>query len=355
MKKRALIIGVTATIISLGALTFLAYHRWGGSGRSSLDDVVSLSPAEASTVIYVDLSNLRKSPFLAELLRWAPQPATDADYSQFVQSTGFNYERDLNHVGIAMWKDGATAVLFAVAEGKFDQKRISAFAARNGSRDRRGNREIFSVPLSGNAHRVTFTFLRNDLLALSNDANLEAFLAERHDGADAEAWQERFRRLAGSPVFAVIRQDAAPGAALSSHAPGGMQSPQLSTLLDQLLWITIAGKPAGDNLRVVLEGEAAAESTTSKLSDALDGLLVLAQAGLSEPKMRQQLQPQAREAYLEMLKSADVARIDRGETKSVRLIFDLTPQFLEAARNGTAVVPATPQGKPLRNKGTIRN
>jgi hypothetical protein len=71
--------------------------------------------------------------------------------------------------------------------------------------------------------------------------------------------------------------------------------------------------------------------------------------------MREELQPDVREAYLEMLKSADVSQIDRGETKSVRLIFDLTPKFLEAARTAMPVAPAAPQRKPFPNKSTIRN
>jgi len=62
-----------------------------------------------------------------------------------------------------------------------------------------------------------------------------------------------------------------------------------------------------------------------------------------------------REAYLEMLKSADARQIDRGDTKSVRLIFDLTPKFLEAARTAMPVVPVAPQRKAPRNKATIRN
>jgi hypothetical protein len=77
--------------------------------------------------------------------------------------------------------------------------------------------------------------------------------------------------------------------------------------------------------------------------------------GLHEQKMRQQLQPAVREAYLEMLKSADVSQIDRGETKSVRLMFDLTPKFLEAARTAMPATPTAPQNKALPNKSTIRN
>jgi hypothetical protein len=198
-------------------------------------------------------------------------------------------------------------------------------------------------------------FLRNDRIALTNGSNLENSLSQRPSDSDAKAWRERFQRLAGSPIFAVVRQDDSAGAGLSSHAPGGLQSPELSALIDRLQWITVAGKPEGDHLRVVLEGEGTAETTTRQLADVINGLLVLAQAGLSEQKMRQQLQPDAREAYLEMLKSADVSQIDRGETKSVRLMFDLTPKFLEAARTAIPLAPAVPQTKPFPNKSTIRN
>jgi hypothetical protein len=61
--------------------------------------------------------------------------------------------------------------------------------------------------------------------------------------SDAREWRDRFSRLAGSPIFAVIRQDAAAGSALASQTPGGFQSPELSTLINQLQWITVAGKP----------------------------------------------------------------------------------------------------------------
>jgi hypothetical protein len=79
-----------------------------------------------------------------------------------------------------------------------------------------------------------------------------------------------------------------------------------------------------------------------QLADLLNGVLVLAQAGLNGPRTRRELDPLAREAYLEMLRGADVSRIDRGETKSVRLLFDVTPKFLAAARAAVLVAPATP-------------
>jgi hypothetical protein len=356
MNKRTLA-GTILSVIVASTLVFYAYQRWSGPERSARNDLLAQMPANAEAVLYIDLDAMRQSPFLAELYKWAPQPTADPDYAQFVQSTGFNYETDLNRVSIATLKRGPDTMLFAVADGRFDRRKIAGYASRSGTRENRSSREIFSVPLSGSTRRITFTFLRGDRIALTNGDSLEASLSTPHGDTDSEtqAWRERFRRLAGAPVFAVVPQDAAAGTALGARAPGGLRSPQLSALIDQLQWISVAGKPEGDHLRVVLEGEGSADINTRQLSDVLNGLLVLAQAGLSDQKMRQQLQPEAREAYLELLKSADVSQIDRGETKSVRLIFDLTPKFLEAARAAMPVAPAAPQNKPLSNKGTIRN
>lgn len=356
MNKRRLA-GTILTVLVVGPMVFYAYRRWGSSGQSARNDLLRQMPADAGAVFYIDLDALRQSPFLAEMYKWAPQRAEDPDYSEFLQSTGFNYERDLNRLSIAVLKRGQDITLFAVAEGRFDRKKISAYASQTGTRESRGGREIFSLLLSGGTRRITFTFLGNDRIALTNGSNLESSLSPTRgeSDSDTEAWRERFRRLAGSPVFAVIRRDAAAGAAWSAHAPGGLQSPQLSALIDRLQWITVAGRPEGDHLRVALEGEGAADAPTRQLSEVINGLLVLAQAGLSDQKLRQQLQPEARGAYLEMLQSADVSEIDRGETKSVRLIFDLTPKLLKAARMAMPIAPAAPQNKPLSNKGTIRN
>jgi hypothetical protein len=355
MNKQRIAAAVLALLV-VGAIALYAYQRWGNSVSSPRNELLAQMPADASAVLYIDLNALRQSPFLAQLYKWAPQPKADADYAQFLQSTGFNYESDLDRVSIALIKHGQESTLLAVAEGRFDRKKIAAYASQSGTRETRAGREIFSVPVSGSTRRITFTFLRSDRIALTNDASLESSLSQHHADADTQAWRERFRRLAGSPLFVVVRQDAGAGAALSAQAPGGLQSPQLSALIDQLQWITVAGKPDADHLRVVLEGEGAADAPTRQLSEMIKGLLILAQAGLSDPKLRRQLQPDAREAYIELLKSADVSQIDRGETKSVRLMFDLTPKFLETARVPT--MPLPPEAPPKKlppSKSTIRN
>jgi hypothetical protein len=335
-------IAALAIVLLLGALGLFAFRHWSVDENEARAELLALMPADASAVAFVDLAELRKSPFFLQLYKWAPRPEADADYAEFLRNTGFDYERDLNRIVLTVKKRGQESSLFAIADGNFDRQKIAAYATKTGTLQKRGARDIFSVPLSGSTRRICFTFLRSDRLAITDDADLAAFLAVKQNSTDAAEWRERFQRLAGSPVFAVVRQSAGTGAALAAQAPGGLRSPQLSALLDQLQWLTLAARPENDGLRVVAEGECTQEGTVRQLTDLLNGVTFLAQAGLNDPKTRQQLDPAVREAYLELLKSADVSKIDRGDTKSVRIVFDLTPRFLEAARLPSQTTPAAP-------------
>jgi hypothetical protein len=346
MKKQGWI-GVALGIVLLGAAAFYGYQKWNANSSHARTDVLGMMPADATAVLFVDFAELRAAPFMAQLYAWAPKSQADPEYAQFLKETGFDYERDLERIAIAIAKREQDSTLFAIADGKFDQQKISAFALKTGSVARNGGREIFSVPISGSAKRMSFTFLRNDRIALTDGSDVGGVLDARKHKEDNTEWILRFQRLAGSPVFAVIRQDAVAGAILAAQAPGGLRSPQLSVLIDQLQWITIAGKPQNDRLRVVVEGECAAEATTRQLADLLNGVMILAEAGLNDAKTRQQLDPAARSAYLELLKSADVSKIDRGDTKSVRLTFEITPGFLESARRAPLAAPAPAPAKPL--------
>jgi hypothetical protein len=355
MNKRRWALGIAAISLAVCLALLDAYWRWHDAGSSTRDFVLSAMPPDASAVLFADFAELRGTLFATAFYNWIPKNQVDPEYAQFLRETGFDYERDLDRVAIAVIKNEKESKLFAAAEGRFDRKKIEAYASRSGTRETRSGREILTVPLSDSARKISFAFLGKEEVALTDAGDLAAFLAPVPNSTDAREWRERFTREAGSPVFAVIRQDAAAGTALASRTPGGFQSPQLSALLDQLQWITLAGKPQDSALRIVAEGECTSDQTTRQLADLLNGVLVLAQTGLSTPKTRQQLDPHIRDAYLELIKGADVSRFDRGETKSVRVVFDVTPKLLEAATIAvpaapTAVVPTIPARKPQANK-----
>ena len=349
MKKRTWI-GWAAVVVALGAATFFLYCKWGVKKGARREEALALMPTDASAVLFADFDELRQAPFIRKLYAWTPKPQAEADYAQFVKETGFDYERDLDRIAIAMGKRGQDSTLFSILDGKFDRQKISAYAWKTSSAIETGGREIFSVPVSGTAKKISLTFLRNDRIEVTDDANLAFLLDAKKRSEDAADWRARFERLAGSPVFAVIRQDARVGTALAAQAPSGLRSPQLSTLLDQLQWITLAGKPENDRLRVVAEGECTAEARAQQLVDLMNGVVILAQLGLNDAKTRQQLDPAARQAYLELLKSADVSKIDRGDSQSVRLVFEITPQFLETAPRAPPVMPDSVPSKPRPGK-----
>lgn len=333
-------------MLLLSAAGFYFYQERGEGVSSSRNDLLERMPADASAVFFADLTELRSAPFVAQLFAWAPQPQPDEDYAQFLKETGFHYERDLDRVAIAFQRVGQDSTFFAVADGRFDRQKIFAVANKSGAVEKRGDREVFVIPQSSNATKIYLTFLRDNRIVLTDRAELGQSLGgkTRSDDGTAE-WRSRFERLGGSPVFAVIRQDTATGDAWTQHAPGGFGSPQLSTALGQLQWITLAGKPENDRLHVVAEGESASDDTARQLANLLNGVLALAEAGLNDAKTRQQLDPSLREAYLALLKSVDVSKIDRGDTKSVRIAFEINPALLELTRRastGPAVSPAKP-------------
>jgi hypothetical protein len=350
-----------AIAVGLAILFLSAYFVWFHQAIPERNAVLSWVPGDARAVLFIDLVDLRRAPFFADLLAWAPKPDADQEYRQFVRDTGFDYERDLDRLAVAFEQQRAQKIFFAVGEGHFDKKKIKGYAAKNGALQNSGGTEIFSLPMAGSSEHLSFTFLTKNRVAFTNNNDFVSWLHSAKVVDDAE-WRERFARVAGSPAFAVIRNEAlidAFGADpasqdLARRATGGFSSPQLSSLLAQLQWLTIAGKPENNKLRVGLDAESLEDKNAQQLADLLTGVVLLARAGISNSKA-QQLGAATRQSYLALLKSVEVSRIDRPDTKSVRLMFDVTPDLLKtagrpAAVTGTNPPPSAAQPVPERSQ-----
>ena len=327
--------------IGLGLLAALfAFFPWPSSDSLVVRErMLELTPADSNAVVFIDLAQFRASPFLLQLLAWAPHAPPESDYAQFVESTGFDYERDLDRLAISIFREASTSRVAAIADGRFDRKKIEAYGAKFGALKSSSGKTIYAVPFGGPSRTAFFSFLRNDRVAWSNNAS---YFAEPRAAVSSADWREHFLRLAGTPVFAVLHEDSDALGDFAQHAPGGLRSPQLASLLSQLQWISIGGKPEGNLLRVVIDGECFSEGTVHRLKEMLSGIVVLAQMGLNDPKTTKQLDPAIRQAYVELLQSADIEQLDRGSSKSVRVIFDLTPKLLEAARTAPAAADPAP-------------
>ena len=350
-KKRLTRIAVLLLLLLL-SIAYLRHRSNSRNPDAARADLLSLLPADASAAGFVDLQQLRNSPLLTQIFSWAPRPTPDGDYAQFVQATGFDYERDLDRVALSIQRQSQIPMTVAIAEGRFDRKKIEAYASQFGALKTADGKTLFAVPISGSERKAYFAFLRDDRVAWANDSS---YFFQRPPAASPEEWREHFSRVAGTPIFAVLRQDPLTASALA-QAPGGFRSPQLATLLSQLQWITISGKPEGNLLRVVIDGESSTEPTVHQLKDLLSGLVVLAQAGLNDAKASKQLDPVLRQGYSNLLQSADIQLLDRGSSKSVRVIFDVTPKLLEAPHSAppTADPHAADPHPPKTSRRTER-
>lgn len=327
MRKIKLLLALDVAALILLAV-FFAYRHWRpNDSLGTRAAMLSLMPEDADAVVYVDLAQLRTSPFLAALFQLAPHPAPDSDYAQFLQATGFNYERDLDRLALAINHQSKNSRAMAVVEGRFDRKKIEAYGSRYASLKTADGKTLFAVPASDSSRKTFFTFLRDDRMAWANDSS---YFFKQASSASRGEWRERFLRLAGTPIFAILRQDSGAAMALP-QGPGGLHSPQLAALLAEMQWISIGGKPEGNLLRVGIEGECVTEGPVRQLKELLSGIVVMAQTGLNDPKTRKGLDPNVREGYLELLQSADIQQMDRGTSKSVRVVFDVTPKLMQAA------------------------
>jgi hypothetical protein len=345
--NRRLWIGL-ALAIAIVATAAVALHRFfGGSETNARDSALALIPGDTNSVVFADVAQLRTAPFLAELGDWLPKPQQiDADYAKFLQDTGFDYERDLDRIAVGAIKRGETTEFFAIGDGRFDRKKINAYISQFGTHDKKDGREVFTAPLKGSSRKISFVFLHQNRIAITDDPDISSLLRNPLHGTDANEWRERFDRLGGSPIFAVLRQNAEVGSQLAARAANAGQAQQLASLLNQLQWITFAGVPEENRLRVVVEGECPNDATARDLADVLNGIRLFAQAGLNDPKVRRQLDDQTRESYIELVHGADVTRIDRGETKSVRLLLEVTPEMLKSARFSAPM----PEPQPSRQE-----
>src|SRR5208337_64453 len=191
-KKLALgLLVLTAVVVP----AWLYFRSQGRDVITARENLLAHLPADSSSVLYLDLQELRASPFLAQILAWAPHPPPEDEYTKFVQATGFDYERDLDRVGVSFSGTAENPKRMAVAEGHFDRKKIEAYSARFGTLKTANGKTIYAVTLNSPPRTAYFSFLRDDQVALCNDAarlpvafrtvaasaGRIAFAATRHD------------------------------------------------------------------------------------------------------------------------------------------------------------------------------
>jgi hypothetical protein len=286
-------------------------------------------------VAYIDVESLRKvqaSPLAALLGLTGSKTPEDREYLQFVRETGFDYARDLDLAAIAFWPDSLGAApqdksadnrVFAVADGRFDERKIRAYALKSGTAHPTGIQTIYEVP---GTPSTSFEFLSPTRIAIASGTKSRDLLTSSYSPGRDSALQTRIDRVAGAPLFAVARTDRLPNSVYASFR----NSPQIESLARSVVGLTLAAQPQGDRLQVVLDGE----TTSSKNALAITTFLEISRMGFSiassNSKAFGQL-AEERAGFLDaLIRQSRISRQDRW----VRLDFDITPQMLSGSPAG---------------------
>jgi hypothetical protein len=312
MNRRWVVALIAIPVVVAAAIWLLrdrASHQPGG-----LPELIALAPVDANTLIYLDLQTLRDSAFLEDLARWAPAPEQDAEYKQFIAATGFDFERDLDRVLLLLPAHDTPRGTVAVAEGRFDRARISTYVLRAGRREMAGDREYFIVPVESEARAVTLSFLSPGRILLAEGETQPA-----PTGGISVAMQEKVRRVAGSPLFAL--------GTLPASAPP-RASGQLDRLLATIRWWSLAVRPEDDRLLIVAEAECQSEDDARQLAGAVDALRAFGRSLLAERTVQQRLPPESAILVEAMLQRGQVSQ----QQRQVRFHFDVTREMLASLR-----------------------
>ena len=347
--KRALI-AVAVVVCALGVIAAVYLYRLhrplASTSSGPAPSILAELPPDAPAIAYLDVAALRKlqnSPLSAVLGLTKNGSQTDREYADFVRDTGFDYTRDLDQAAIAFWPTSlapeANAAgddpALAIADGRFDQQKIEAYAVRAGGKtEQHGNRKIYIVP--GNPV-VSFEFLSPKRIAIASGKKSPELLNISAEGQRDPAMQTRINRVAGSPVFAVARTSDLPAGFYANLA----KSPELDHLVRSIQGLSLSGQPQGDQIHVALDAECDSMKNAFEMSTILDGFRLIGSMSLSDPKTRRQLQmTREQAAFLEaLIKAAKVSQQDRW----VRIGLDLTPEMLGAPQSKPSHQPA---GRP---------
>ena len=323
--------GKTAAVVALfavvgaAAIGYVRARRSHLSQGSPLPHLLAQLPPDAPTLIYLDLAALRQSGFLRHRQAPLADVAPESDYKDFVQATGFDFERDLDRLAIAAWPDpgpGQHNKSVAVAEGRFDQPRIRAYAQRGGRIEQQEGREVLVFPGSKPSERNSLTLLNDHTVMFVQGPSIAPFLGTDSTTPSPDPARDRAVQVAAADFFLITRMPAIP----SNFSAAGIESAPMANLIRSVQWLTLAARPEGDNLRVSLEGDCATGADARQLESALETLRLFARAALEKERPHSQ-DSKAIELWESLLKSADITQ--SGER--VRILLELPPEVLDYA------------------------
>src|SRR5688572_23673363 len=117
------------SVLALAAGSFwYGMHSYRASASEAIPSLIDLAPPDATVIAYADVETLRKSALVQQFAAFAQPTQVDREYADFVEGTGFDYQRDLDRVLITTTGNSPTTRTVVIAEGRFDHYKIEKYA-----------------------------------------------------------------------------------------------------------------------------------------------------------------------------------------------------------------------------------
>ena len=337
MKRKVLII-LLLMLTSIGAASWWYARARTTAAAEFPSDVLALVPGDASMIIYADMAVLRGEPLVQRLASMAQAVKPGNEYAEFAGATGFEYQRDLDRVLLAtrsvptaqsLASQTPASQTLVIADGRFDQKKIEAYALRSGKVEQRNGHMVYTTPAATPGKLAVFTFLAAGRMALADGGDISGVLGERSQAPVDAALQEQVSRVAGAPLFLVAKPQAI--------LPAAGRTTSFSTPLDGLRWVNLAARPEGDRVLLSAEGACDSPAQARQMAATLELLRGLARGMLADPKGRGGLPAETAQAISQMFQAAQIST----EESRVRLLVSIDPAML-----GATLPPAGPPAGP---------
>ena len=245
--------------------------------KRAAPDAVRLLP-DSDAVFYVNLEPIR---LLTDLGK-KPLKDRDPQYEDFVNQTGFEFERDLDkaafaiHYGVTSKGRSGETRYSEIFQGHFDSGRVGQYLRKLASQvESYRDLDIYIIPLEGRTVRVVL--LGIDIAAASNTADPAAIhgIIDRYKQsalpfAGPPLVSEYYRRV---PLGSVIWTIARPPAATTAQEHGELLLPGgWSGLLPPNSVVVASARPLNDihlRAQVLTDSEAQARSFTERVNTYL--------------------------------------------------------------------------------------
>jgi hypothetical protein len=249
-------VGLGVVLLALGTAGYVLNSGAPAAPAGVCPTLLAAAPFDANIVAYADFAALHSADLSKQFSAFENSPQA-APYRDFVEKTNFHLERDLDHVLLTASTESQGAAL--VLEGRFDQPRISAYAATFATMRHYEAGDLYQFHAANAAQSTSMMFLGSNRLAFGagRDSDTQILmLADAAKGAEPALHEDlcsRAQRVAGAPFFML---GGVPKAAATQITPVvSRENPSAAEILRTIHGWDIAYWMEGDNVRMAVEGE----------------------------------------------------------------------------------------------------